>query len=57
MVRVNLKSLPELIVNVHAFASNLSPTMLIEGEIAVWDPSTNTNVAIASMNLAFGTVQ
>lgn len=38
MIRVNLKSLPELISNVHAFASNLYPTMLIEGEIAVWDP-------------------
>lgn len=57
MIRVNLKTIPELLANPYAFASNLYPTMLVEGEIPVWDPSTNRNVAIANITFAFGTVQ
>ena len=57
MIRVNLKSIPELIVNVYAFASNLNPTILIDDEISIWDPSTNSNVGLAHMTFAFGTVQ
>lgn len=57
LVRLNLKSIPELIVNPEAFASNIYPTMLVEGEMPIWDPSTNRNIGICNLSFAFGTVK
>ncbi|KAL4429483.1 hypothetical protein ABPG74_001328 [Tetrahymena malaccensis] len=57
LIRLNMKSIPELILNPQAFASNVYPTLLVEGEMPIWDPSTNKNIGICNLALAFGTVQ
>lgn len=56
IIRVNLKTIPGLLINPFAFASNLLPTVLIDGSIPVWDPSENRNAAFAHLTFAFGTV-
>lgn len=56
LIRINLKTIPELLSNPSAFASNLFPTMLVDGEMPIWDPSSNINIGIAHLTLGFGTV-
>ena len=57
MIRINLKTIPELLQNPFAFASNLFPTILVDGPMPIWDPASDKNVAVAEITFAVGTVQ